>query len=374
VPVATRSNTSDTSSGYHQEGAGSQLGDSNEKRDDALTKAKVVKNKPQEIVDHYLFHEATHRKILSLVNESTILDWEPNLYAFKVFHDLFDYDKTNETDANQTMLIWTDDTRHLVVSNQALCSVSKQFKESGSVKKHALIVHLNENWGALSTPVPNRTVNWGDLEEHWMREGCTKADIMVYLDHENTLAMFTVQHQAFDHPKVHSIPLGLNGVWEKTRILNLMRKPPLNRTQLLMVNAHETDTRRGQIQAVLKSFNGTGLNNTYGIHRLDEYYDEMRRSKFIMCPSGLGWDTYRMWEAFYLGVIPVVERYNRRDGWHRTMDGLPIVWVETFEQDLNPAFLESEYEKIATHSSEYNFEKLTIPYWKSFVESFLPQT
>jgi hypothetical protein len=88
--------------------------------------------------------------------------------------------------------------------------------------------------------------------------------------------------------------------------------------------------------------------------------------------KGLGWDTYRIWEALYLGVIPVMERYNRRDGWHRTMDGLPIVWVETFEQDLKPWLLESEYERIVTHSSKYNFEKLTIPYWKAFVESFLP--
>ena len=116
------------------------------------------------------------------------------------------------------------------------------------------------------------------------------------------------------------------------------------------------------------------MKNTYYISTLDEYNDQLRRSKFIMCPSGLGWDTYRLWEALYFGTIPVVERYNRQDGWHRTLENLPIVWVETFE-DLNPEFLEREYEKIVTADfSKYNFEKLTIPYWKSFVESLLPDS
>uniref|UniRef100_A0A7S2WDL7 RXYLT1 C-terminal domain-containing protein n=1 Tax=Eucampia antarctica TaxID=49252 RepID=A0A7S2WDL7_9STRA len=129
------------------------------------------------------------------------------------------------------------------------------------------------------------------------------------------------------------------------------------------------------MDAVLKSFHDKGymLNNTYGMSK-DQYYDEMRKSKFIMCPSGLGWDTYRMWEAFYLGIIPVVEKYNRRDGWHKTMDGLPIVWVNTFEEGLNPAFLESEYKRIVAAKEQYKFEKLTVQYWKAFVESFLPDT
>jgi hypothetical protein len=90
-----------------------------------------------------------------------------------------------------------------------------------------------------------------------------------------------------------------------------------------MVNSRAYETRIRQIQAVLKTFNGT-VKNTFG-QEWDDYYDEMRRSKFIMCPSGLGWDTYRVWEAFYLGTIPVVEKYSRTDGWFRTVDDLPIV-------------------------------------------------
>ena len=70
----------------------------------------------------------------------------------------------------------------------------------------------------------------------------------------------------------------------------------------------------------------------------------------------------------------LVEKYNITDGWFRTMDDLPIVWVGTFEKELNPAFLEREYERIMMNFDRYKFEKLTMLYWKSFVESFLPSS
>jgi hypothetical protein len=88
-------------------------------------------------------------------------------------------------------------------------------------------------------------------------------------------------------------------------------------------------------------------------------HTEVKKSKFALVPPN---------------VIPVVEKYNITDGWFRTMDDLPIVWVGTFEKELNPAFLEREYERIMMNFDRYKFEKLTMLYWKSFVESFLPSS
>ena len=36
------------------------------------------------------------------------------------------------------------------------------------------------------------------------------------------------------------------------------------------------------------------------------HFIEAAESKFILCPSGLGFDTYRLWECFYFKVIPIV--------------------------------------------------------------------
>jgi hypothetical protein len=32
----------------------------------------------------------------------------------------------------------------------------------------------------------------------------------------------------------------------------------------------------------------------------------MKKSRFIPCPAGNGLDTHRVWEAFYLGAVPVI--------------------------------------------------------------------
>ena len=328
------------------------------------------------------FHENVAREIQALLqdNASAIMDWHMN--DFEPFLDLFPHDEDvtptgPTTDPSWEESIWPSNQKRLFVhTSSGLCSISKQFKRSGSVIRHILIANLNENWGALSTPVLNRTVDWGDLEGHWKRDGCDKDDIMEYLDHDRTLAVFTTQHQFIDHPKVHSIPLGVKN---RGLILRQMSKNQVTRTELLMVNANDGDSRSKQLESVLKSFHDAGyssLKNTYkagGGRGLENYYDQMRRSKAIICPSGMGWDTYRLWEALYLGTIPVVEKYNRQDGWHRTLDDLPIIWVNTFE-DLSPKFLEEEYSKIVRRGSEsFNFEKLTIQYWQDFVESFLPE-
>lgn len=40
----------------------------------------------------------------------------------------------------------------------------------------------------------------------------------------------------------------------------------------------------------------------------DEYYEDLCRSKFVLCPEGMGMDTHRVYEALHCGAIPVVLR------------------------------------------------------------------
>jgi hypothetical protein len=36
-------------------------------------------------------------------------------------------------------------------------------------------------------------------------------------------------------------------------------------------------------------------------------FDKVVASKFVLSPSGLGWDCYRNYESYMLGAIPVME-------------------------------------------------------------------
>jgi len=160
------------------------------------------------------FHEYSMSRIRALVNESTIMNWRDE--SFAPFKALFDSEWVNETYNTD---VWKDATSSrpfvLIDGNNDLCRAAKAFYNAGAVKKHILLSHMNENWGAVSTHVPNRTIDWG-------QPSCLN-EILAYVNHNNTLAVFTVQHQAFDHPKVHSIPLGVKE--PKEHVLEQVRKP-----------------------------------------------------------------------------------------------------------------------------------------------------
>ena len=121
-------------------------------------------------------------------------------------------------------------------------------------------------------------------------------------------------------------------------------------------------------ERVIANFNGT-LKNTYKDG--SDYWEHLRESKFILCPSGLGWDTYRAWEALVIGTIPILETYYREDGFYRTFDYLPVLWVEHFD-NVTPSLLEEAYPKILSKAQEYKFEKLTNQWWVNLINSYRP--
>lgn len=332
-----------------------------------------------------------------------------------------------------------DSKKPRLIHELNLCHAFQHAKDiAGFNTPHVLVMHLNENWGGLSSFVPYRTYNWGRVLE-W---NCNPMEVKeLYLDSPNTLAVFTTQHQAiFDHPKVHSIPIGVANSRDggEKLLRNLMKQEEKYknsttaddpRPQLLMINNSPTEQRKPQMDAVIRSFHasrhpqGKEAKNTYGTYKGKDdeqrnlYQEEISRSKFIMCPSGIGWDTYRIWESIILGAIPVIERHKYEygqityppssgklpklvkpleeegrkrwakhlskhnatianveynDGWKRSLDELPVVWINDRSWDsLTPEFLDEQYDAIAARAGNFRYEKMTSLYWLNFIESFL---
>jgi hypothetical protein len=65
--------------------------------------------------------------------------------------------------------------------------------------------------------------------------------------------------------------------------------------------------------------------------------------RFAACPRGNGIDTHRVWEALYLGVVPVVERSPSVE--HFAAQGLPMVVVDGWSE-VTPERLEHEAERL----------------------------
>jgi len=223
----------------------------------------------------------------------------------------------------------------------------------------------------LFSEVIGRTNTWGSMNATMGK--CSQEAVDEYLNDEHTHAVITTQFQDMDHPKVHSIPLGVKDYSVQHLLDRINQTEPPERDQLVFMSFNPSEDRNPQIEAIERNFNGTKneVHNRYGDRGYDLYYDNLVRSKFVISPSGMGWDCYRNWEAFSFGAIPIIEIYNRTyDGWRsRTLKDLPVLLVNTFDE-VTPELLESEYTRIAARSETYNYEKLTKKWWLDFINSF----
>jgi hypothetical protein len=78
--------------------------------------------------------------------------------------------------------------------------------------------------------------------------------------------------------------------------------------------------------------------------------------KFMFCPEGNGIDTFRIWEAFSLGCIPVLEKSYFSSYFH----DLPVLIVNDYSE-VTKHLLESSYDSIM--EKDWNLDKLKKQYW-----------
>jgi hypothetical protein len=86
---------------------------------------------------------------------------------------------------------------------------------------------------------------------------------------------------------------------------------------------------------------------------------EAVQARFALCPSGLGFDSYRLWETLLVGTIPIVES---NIGMDRTYSTLPVLVVRNFSQ-VTPQLLRVSYPCFVRHASDWNYPALTMQYW-----------
>jgi hypothetical protein len=233
-------------------------------------------------------------------------------------------------------------------------------------------------------------VQWGQLSEVLEHEGgCTLSELEEWLDDPMLVAVVVQQHQSVFHPKIVSLPLG--HVKERTadffeQVMTWKRKKSYPaKVRLLLINNSCDSHRRGLTAAIETKLaaSADGLYfNSYGLLSGDQFATAVASSKFVLCPSGLGWDSYRVWEVLLFGSIPVIEhspgwnvtRAGAGDkdvrgkdtsggyGWDRTFDDLPVLWVRDFSE-LSVEMLEEGYADIMARHSAYDYSKLTQDYW-----------
>lgn len=168
-------------------------------------------------------------------------------------------------------------------------------------------------------------------------------------------------------PNVFSLPLGItnhsfemeNHPYGNLSIMLEVRQEPRVRKNLCYMN-FSIWTYPQERQRVWELLCGkewvTVGEQLHDLEGRKQFLRDLKSHPFVLCPRGNGLDTHRLWEALYMGSIPVV----RRDIGYNDFTELPICWVNDWT-DVTPEFLEYELERIK--SGRFDMNRLKLSYW-----------
>ncbi len=197
------------------------------------------------------------------------------------------------------------------------------------------------------------------------------------LQNENLLAWYA-QNRDHDHPKLHSLPIGINihNLWsnplqwgggfilpsmQELQIQNIAQQAPAlkDRNPLIFCNWHFSIDRADRkdcyriIDHSLCKFQSAPLPMAATWQLQSQY-------QFVLSPHGAGFDCHRTWEALLLGCIPIVKRATIND----LFTGLPVITVGDWSQITREKLSEWLQEIQENH---FDRNKLTNPYWQAII-------
>jgi len=133
-----------------------------------------------------------------------------------------------------------------------------------------------------------------------------KEQYIPLLDDTKLIRMFS-QNICIDHPKLHLLPIGIaNSMWAHgdlhTLGLLMTFHEPKSRDVYFYFNV---GTNRNDRELCYREISAKGLVFEQPKPHVD-FLKHLSTHKFAVCPEGNGIDSHRIWECYYLGVIPIV--------------------------------------------------------------------
>jgi hypothetical protein len=126
----------------------------------------------------------------------------------------------------------------------------------------------------------------------------------------------------------------------KLRALARVMRRQARREQLIYLgfNTATHPAREAVAASLRENFPGADLDRAPALP-WPRYLSLLATHRFAACPRGNGVDTHRVWEALYLGVVPVVERSPCME--HFAGLGLPMVLIDDW-REVTPERLDAE--------------------------------
>jgi hypothetical protein len=180
----------------------------------------------------------------------------------------------------------------------------------------------------------------------------TKIIISHNSDHEiiyiKDVKLHLAQNCLIKHSKLISLPIGIeNSQWFDHNIFHKVRKMKILKTKNIYFYFN-INTYPSRIYCYEKLKNKLEWNIK---RNKEEYFIELAKHKYAICPRGNGLDTHRIWECLYLNVIPIIIEIDNIN-----INNLPIIilkdWIDidylnnSFINQINNKLQISYYKKL----------------------------
>lgn len=173
------------------------------------------------------------------------------------------------------------------------------------------------------------------------------------------------QNIQMKHPKLHLLPIGIaNSMWGHGNLgvleQNVSNLPNKSKDFFFYFNEITNNRERSYCKREIER---KGL--TFGnMQDFNSYLSNLARHKFAICPAGKGVDCHRLWECYYLGVIPILLRSIFSE---RLQELLPCVLLDKWS-DFNKEAILPQYDNLR-NMLQANAAYLTLRYYKNTIRA-----
>lgn len=232
------------------------------------------------------------------------------------------------------------------------------------------IGNMDENWGWASTYFLNRTISWGfsfDRRLGPMRAQQTE-ELLPFLDNPKVIMLLLNQHHNISHPKVISLPRGVLPTQARKIFDEAMKSVRLDtRKNTLLFSASSSWGPRPFILSCVKDLMGDDIYvpdasvlDKKGRMEGNGYIRMLSDSMAVLCVPGLGYDTFRLWEALASGSMPVLEKGV---GFDRVLYKIPALLLDDFAE-ITPMLIRQAYVEALYRADEWDYKRITQRWWE----------
>jgi hypothetical protein len=158
-----------------------------------------------------------------------------------------------------------------------------------------------------------------------------KSPAVNHILNQTKLVRWYAQNVDYRHPKLYLFPIGIaNSMWSHGNLSVLRHcienKPTEKTAEIYMHFEMATNYyKRYPCFVALSS-------KIEFLPKMDPHSNliRMAKYKYCICPEGNGLDTHRLWEAYYLRVVPILLRSVHTEIL-REQSGLPMILVDSWD-------------------------------------------